>query len=118
MICTHLIHSLHNIDCKCCGTQFGTVFPGLYILNRNALYDDKEGKEKWIPKKPLPNAMAKYSFNPEEVPAPSYSIGPIGTMFGLITSLTNPFGQRIDKEVLKKFEVEASEVEEVPITWE
>ena len=114
----YLISLLHNIDCKCCGTQFGTVFPGLFILNRNALYTDKEGEIKYIPEKQVSNAMAKWAFDPEEVPEPSYSIGPIGTMYGLITSLINPFGQRTDKEVMKKFEVEASEVEEVPITWE
>ena len=62
--------------------------------------------------------MKRFSFFPEEVPEPSYSIGPMRTIFGLIVAVINPFGQRTDKEVMKKFEVEASEVEEVPITWE
>merc|ERR1719183_682681 len=104
--------------CKCCGTQFGTVMPGFWGLNRNALYTDEEGKEKWIPKKQITNSMMRFSFNPEEVPEPSYSIGPMKTIFGLIVAVINPFGQRTDKEVMKKFDVEASEVEEVPITWE
>ena len=79
---------------------------------------DKEGKIQYIPKKQITNSMKRFSFNPEEVPEPSYSIGPMRTIFGLIVAVINPFGQRTDKEVMKKFEVEASEVEEVPITWE
>ena len=123
MICTRyalLIYSfLHNnIDCKCCGTQFGAVMPGFWGLNRNALYTDKDGNNKYIPTKQITNSMVKYSFNAEEVPEPSYTIGPMKTIFGLIVAVINPFGQRTDKEVMKKFEVEASEVEEVPITWE
>ena len=92
--------------------------PGFWGLNRNALYTDEEGKEKWIPKKQITNSMKRFSFNPEEVPEPSYSIGPMKTIFGLIVAVINPFGQRTDKEVMKRLEVDVSEVEEVPITWE
>jgi len=118
-ICTILIFSSTTpfIDCKCCGTQFGTVMPGFWGLNRNALYTDKEGKIQYIPKKQITNAMRRYAFDPEEVPEPSYSIGPMKTIFGLIVAVINPFGQRTDKEVMKRLDVDVSEVEEVPITW-
>ena len=64
--------------------------PGFWGLNRNALYTDEEGKEKWIPKKQITNSMMRFSFNPEEVPEPSYSIGPMKTIFGLIVAVINP----------------------------
>ena len=105
--------------CKSCGTLFGIVKSQLCAVNRISLYMDKEGTQRYKPQSTsITNTMKKYAFDPDKVPEPSYYMAPLSICLKFVNAYFNPFGQRADEELLKKFEVDDSAATVVPITWE
>lgn len=106
---------------KCCGTQFGVAHPAFWGLNRNAMFennDDEGTTTKYVPAQAPVNGMKKYAFDPDSVPEPSVNMAKAGDMFKFMGLMLNPFGQRINKDVLATVTLDDDVAEEVPITWE
>ena len=110
--------------CTGCGTMLGVHRDTAAGFNRRAIFNN-DGSP-YVPAKPVTNIMAKYAFDPSNVPEPKTSIIPIGIMlvyipFGMLLSfLPNMlgFGGKVDVKKSALFPKDASEVEVVPIAWE
>lgn len=103
---------------KCCGSQVGVVHKAFWGLSLTMLYEDGGCTKKYVHGEPLANAMAKFAFEPDKIPEPKYSLGPLRTVFKLLYVVVNPFGPSTEKETLDHFDVDPEKADEVPITWE
>ena len=110
--------------CTGCGTMLGVHRDTAAGFNRRAIFN--HDGSPYVPAKPVTNIMAKYAFDPSNVPEPKTSIIPIGMMlvfipFGMLLSfLPNMlrFGWKVDVKKSALFPKDASKVEVVPIAWE
>jgi hypothetical protein len=109
---------------KCCGTQVfwtGAKFPGPFRnINRNNCIYNADGS-KYEPANPIGTVMVRFSFDPDAIPEPKYSIGPVGGMtipyIGRMLGYML-FGIGKGREDDKTFFIHPKDVEEiVPITW-
>ena len=101
--------------CIKCGTMLGAFSEHNAFLNRNAIFDQNGAPYKSAT--PASNIMARYAFDPSNVPEPRYSIVPFGMITSFIPNLLG-FGEKMDAKGSALFPADMSKVEVVPVTWE
>lgn len=107
---------------KCCGTPtFMTSAKCTSLgLNRNALFNDDEGKMKYTPATTPLNIMTKYCFgSKDDIPDPKVDMINLSaaiTLFPFMISTSLGFGAGKNKFAKRDEDLDRAEV--VPITWE
>lgn len=107
---------------KCCGTMVFTLAKkslATYCgLNGNCIYLN-DGKTPLQPSKEPMNIMAKFAFEPEQVPEPKCDYFTLWLAWNVVKNLINPFPSATFKGKDAIFyNDEKSTVDTVPVTWE